>query len=608
MKHWRDLGIAFSKTNHKLGANSHSPLQTFFLASKNTKILAALWLVFLGWLVFLHQLGSIGLIDETEPLFAEAAREMLVTGDWITPHFSGEVRFDKPPLIYWLMAQSYQVVGVNAWGARLPSAVSAIALTVFLFYTLRRLFPKTPPIAAMVTTAALGLNLETFIWGRLGVSDMLLSACIGSALLAFFLGYADNTEPSKPSKLQLDPRGRGDSRISPTNWWYLAFYVLVGLAVLAKGPVGLALPMLVVGTFAAYLGKIRYLWHQMRPAVGIPIFLAIAVPWYVLVIQAHGADYVEKFFGYHNIERFTSVVNDHSAPWYFYLATILLGFAPWSSYLVAACARIQFWRRRYWQRQDRHQQFGLFAFFWLAAIFIFFSAAATKLPSYILPAMGGAAILVGLLFADAENHRRSLFYSGMANLVLSLAMAGVFFFGEKLIGYDPAAPNLREIVVDSGILTRGGIVWLVTAMLVGWLLWYRQLRWLWVANFLGFVAFIGLTLIPALQVVDQARQQPISQMAEMIVQVRQPHEEVIMTGFEKPSLVFYIRQPVEFITVPEEIDQYLQKRKSQAEPLPSVLILGNPSRTEDVEPTQGSIEEVARLGNYHLIRYRIGSR
>ncbi|WP_071518712.1 glycosyltransferase family 39 protein [Geitlerinema sp. PCC 9228] len=622
MKHWREFGRAFLKTNRKE--------RTY------PQVWIALWLVFLGWLVFLHQLGSVGLIDETEPLFAEAAREMLVTGDWVTPHFSGEVRFDKPPLIYWLMAGAYQVVGVNAWGARLPSALSAIALMVFLFYTLHRFdvaqrqrcFPKTPPLAAIVATAAFGLNLENYLWGRLGVSDMLLSACIGGALLAFFLGYVSNSEDWALDIREASLKEKGETKEGGFTGWYLTFYVLMALAVLAKGPVGMVLPMLVVGTFAVYVGKVKLLWRQLRPLVGMSIFLAISVPWYVLVIRAHGEDYIEKFFGYHNIERFTNVVNDHAAPWYFYLAVILLGFAPWSSYLVAAIARTQFWKRRFWQRQESHRQFGLFAFFWLAAIFLFFSAAATKLPSYILPAMGGAAILVGLLFADADNCHRSLFYSSIANVVLVLAIAGALFVGDRFIGYDPAAPNLREVVAASGVLPRGGVVWVVTAVLLGWLLWYRRLRWLWVPNALGFAAFVALTLTPALQVVDQARQQPIRQMAEIIVQVRQPHERVIMTGFEKPSLVFYIRQPVKFITVPEKINRYLQRtltesetpglsdaetQQQQKQPSPfsvpdasrTVLILGNPDRVEDVAPTLGNIEEVARLGNYRLVRYHL---
>ncbi|WP_375338605.1 ArnT family glycosyltransferase [[Phormidium] sp. ETS-05] len=97
-----------------------------------------LWLFVISFIAFLWNLGSTGLVDETEPLFAEAARQMTVTGDWITPYFNGATRFDKPPLIYWLMVIAYKLVGVNAWGVRLPSALAAISLMVLLFYTLWR--------------------------------------------------------------------------------------------------------------------------------------------------------------------------------------------------------------------------------------------------------------------------------------------------------------------------------------------------------------------------------------------------------------------------------------------------------------------------------------
>ncbi|MFP4575239.1 MAG: ArnT family glycosyltransferase, partial [Coleofasciculus sp.] len=98
---------------------------------------SVLGLAAICWVAFLWHLGSTGLVDETEPLFAEAARQMTVTGDWITPYFNGETRFDKPPLVYWLMAIGYHLIGVNEWAVRLPSAMSAIALTVLGFYTLR---------------------------------------------------------------------------------------------------------------------------------------------------------------------------------------------------------------------------------------------------------------------------------------------------------------------------------------------------------------------------------------------------------------------------------------------------------------------------------------
>ncbi len=101
-------------------------------------LLSLLWLCAIAWVGFLWNLGNIGLVDETEPLFAEAARQMTVTGDWITPYFNGETRFDKPPLIYWLMAVAYRAIGVNEWAVRLPSALCAIALTCLGFYTLSK--------------------------------------------------------------------------------------------------------------------------------------------------------------------------------------------------------------------------------------------------------------------------------------------------------------------------------------------------------------------------------------------------------------------------------------------------------------------------------------
>ena len=100
--------------------------------------LSIVWLSFLAWLAFFYNLGNIGLIDETEPIFAETARQMVETGDWITPYYNGETRFDKPPLIYWLMAIAYHLFGIHEWSVRLPSAISGTALMCFGFYPLYR--------------------------------------------------------------------------------------------------------------------------------------------------------------------------------------------------------------------------------------------------------------------------------------------------------------------------------------------------------------------------------------------------------------------------------------------------------------------------------------
>lgn len=101
-----------------------------------------LWLILIGWIGYGWHLGSVGLVDETEPLFAEASRQMLVTGDWITPFFNGETRFDKPALLYWCQAIAYTVFGVNEWAVRLPSALAAIGLVALAFTLYSGLWQK----------------------------------------------------------------------------------------------------------------------------------------------------------------------------------------------------------------------------------------------------------------------------------------------------------------------------------------------------------------------------------------------------------------------------------------------------------------------------------
>lgn len=453
--------------------------------------LSILWLLLLSWLAFLWHLGSTGLVDETEPLFAEAARQMTVTGDWITPYFNGDTRFDKPPLVYWLMAIAYQILGVNEWAVRLPSALAAITLMGLGFYTLLHFGIPRPAatqtrrpaiaqnrwLAAWLGAALIATNPQTIVWARVGVSDMLLSGCVGTALLAFFLGYA--SEEATPR-----PIGTAKSLIPsrfPTGW-YLTFYILVALAVLAKGPVGLVLPVLIIGAFLIYLGKSREVLREMRLLVGGLIVLAITLPWYVLVTLRNGEEYIDSFFGYHNLERFTQVVNHHSAPWYFYFLVVLVGFAPWSIYLPLAIARLRFWQRQRWRTSPRSTHLGLFALFWLLGIFGFFTIAVTKLPSYVLPLMPAAAILVALLWSDPgtgelgdAGFRRSvepeahpkgnaspahaqdvgLLCSGVFNVVFLLILAGAIWCSPRFVGYDPAAPNLAQLLQQSGLPWRG---------------------------------------------------------------------------------------------------------------------------------------------------------
>ena len=578
----------------------------------------SVWLLLIGWLAFFWNLGSTGLVDETEPLFAEAARQMTVTGDWITPFFNGETRFDKPILIYWLMAIAYKILGVNSWAVRLPSALSAFALMGLCFYTLWSFGISSPDqfqselgsnthqtrkywLCAGLGSAIMALNAVTIVWARTGTAELLLSGCMDGALLSFFIGY---TQPLKP---RLQAR------------WYLVFYVLIALAILTKGPVGIVLPGLIVGAFLLYLGKAREVLQEMRLLWGSLLILALVLPWYVLVIWRNGWAFINSFFGYHNLERFTSVVNHHSAPWYFYFLVVLLGFAPWSIYLPVAITRLKFWRRSYWRSSNRSTQLGLFALFWFIGVFVFFTIAVTKLPHYVLPLMPAAAILVALMWSDLNTRRvggvggdrinyfsptspTPLFWSGWVNVVFLLVLAGALFWSPHFIGPDPAIVNPRLLIEQSGLPVLGCAIWSITALGIAVLLWYRQWRGVVMMNSLGFLAFLIFVFMPAGLLIDQARQLPLRELSAIITKVEQPGEPLIMIGFKKPSVVFYTQRQVKYILLTTTALVEMKKMSVTQPQPPTLLILSQPKKLQQMGLQPNQYQNLGKAGTYQLVR------
>ncbi|WYL97649.1 MAG: glycosyltransferase family 39 protein [Gloeotrichia echinulata IR180] len=573
-----------------------------------------LWLIVIGWLAYGWNLGTIGLIDETEPLFAEASRQMYVTGDWITPFFNGETRFDKPALIYWCQAIAYAIFGVNEWAVRLPSAIAAIAVMSFAFYTihwsiakqdeLEKLSrPTRPYITAAVGAALMAFCPEMIVWGRIGVSDMLMTGCIASALLCFFLGYARNEGTREESTRSLFP-----------NNWYLACYVLIAGAILTKGPVGIVLPGLIIGAFLLYLGKFREVGRQMRPLMGLLIILVLSVPWYALVIWRNGWDYINAFFGYHNLERFTEVVNGHSAPWYFYFLVVLLGFAPYSVYLPAAMARLKFWQLSHWRTQERSQQLGLFACFWFLGVFGFFTIAVTKLPSYVLPLMPAAAILVALFWSDlikdngTRNQsisRRSFLWSSWVNVAFLSALAVGLFHLSQIIGRDPAAPNLYQLIQQSGLPVYGGFIWLLGALIIAALIMSHRWHFVIGVNLLGFAAFLAISLMPSVYFMDQERQLPLRELSAIAVQVQQPNEEFLMVGFKKPTVVFYTHILVKYIDTPQEAVDHIHNQTTKQVLPTSLLVLSEQDKFVEMGLQPDEYKHIATKGAYYLFRVPI---
>ncbi|HEY9614591.1 glycosyltransferase family 39 protein [Allocoleopsis sp.] len=594
-------------------------LKTWERHPSSAWVLSIGWILLISFVAFFWNLGNTGLLDETEPLFVEASRQMTITGDWITPYFNGVTRFDKPPLIYWCQAIAFLTFGVNEFAARLPSALAGLALTGFCFYTLRYFGssieswkPGTAEISnsnsqsqwqswlvASLGAAMVALNPLTLFFGRTGYSDMLLSFCFGGALLAFFLGYA------QPEQRKVQER------------WYLAFYVLSALAVLTKGPVGIVLPGLIIAAFLLYVGRLREVLEEMRVVRGGLIFLAIAVPWFILVTLRNGEAYIDSFFGYHNFERFTSVVNQHGGPWYQQILVMLVGFTPWTVALPAAIAQIKVLQRQRWQKSPRSTHLGLFTLFWFAIVLGFFTVAATKYFSYTLPLMPAAAILVALWWSDQIAQGQifqhtveqtgtpvfSLKLTSIFSIVIFLTLAGASYYCPHWLNDDSSMPNLGVLIDQYRLNVVGAVIWGASALAGTAFLLRRQAYWLWGVSFLGFVAFLMFVIIPASGIIDSERQLPLRQIAESVMQVQEQGEKLVMItdGFEKPTLVFYTQRHVTFVHDSTKALVQLKNVEKESN-TGSVLLIATRESLEKTGLQPNQYQPIRNAGMYQLVR------
>lgn len=436
--------------------------------------LLALCLAFFFW-----RLDAYTLFDRTETETAEVARQMFASGDWVTPIFNGIRYFDKPVLLYWLMAIGFQFFGVGEWGVRLPSALFATVLVLITYGFTRRLLGARP---ALLATTILIANPFVFGLARTGVTDMGLGCFMAAALYGWYWSFSEKR---------------------PWGYW-LGFACLAG-AVLIKGPIGLLLPGLTILIFAAWSGQWRRL-AELPWLGGTALFALLTLPWYVLVTQANGAGFLWTFFFHHNIDRFLSVIDNQPGPWYYYLLYTPAGFFPWVALLpvtLPQLARFEWVRRSYWQQRPPAEQLRLFLCLWFAIVLVFLSTASTKLPHYIMPALPALALLCAIVWESQMRQAKGpllrLGLAGIAGFWLLLAVA--FAVAPRLIS-DPTLPDLRASLEATGLPWMLAGICLAAAIAAVAALVRAQLEWAWAGNLLAFfLLFIALIngLMPLLE-------------------------------------------------------------------------------------------------------------
>lgn len=427
------------------------------------------WIVLTCALVFGLRLGSHPLANPDEARYAEIPREMLATGDWVTPRLNAVNYFEKPPLVYWAEAVSLGVFGLNEWAARLVPAAFAFAGVLLTYGAARRL---NGPAAALPAAIVLATSLLYVALARTLLLDGAVTVLMSATLFCFILGVR---EPADPRGAQSRVAGGGDpspasSRLatrlagfSRRRWYFYGLYASAALAVLTKGLIGVLLSGLVMFTWLLVFNQ----WRRLRPLylpTGLLLFFAMAVPWHLLVAQAN-PDWAHFYFVREHWERFTTTAHGRFEPWWYFLPVVALGFFPWIGFLIPALPAAL---RGGWAARKQNAD-GWFLITWAVVVFLFFSKSQSKLIPYILPVFPPLAVLVGAYLgrtggSGGAQRLRDGFgvFAGVSGL-LGVAVA-ITVLKPGIIRDPVQAAALQPIglVLGGWLLTgAGAVVWLL---------------------------------------------------------------------------------------------------------------------------------------------------
>jgi len=581
-----------------------APLEARRPSSRWAHALAAVAiLLLLCWLAFFNGLGALGLTDKTEALFVEVAREMLERNDWVTPWWNGERFFDYPVWGYWMVVASFRLFGISEWAARLPAALAASAV-VLAGFGLVLAWGSTEEAGrqrvgrGLLAAGVLATSPGWIGWGRVATTDMFLSSAITLALFSFLLAHR---RFDRPAAARL---GR------------IGFSLFSGIAVLAKGPVGVLLPGLVIVVFLSLTGQWPRWWRPGALLAMALLFAGVCLPWYMAATQANGSVFVDGFLGFSNIQRFTSVLYRHPGPPWFYLPWVLLLLLPWSLFLAPALLSLRFWRWSTWRRAaaDPDLELPLFLLVWLVVIVAFFSAAATKLPGYILPALPAGSLLVALwwrpLPSMADPGGRALTVWGGIDALLLTLLAVAAAIAPRWAATDPAHPGFAAALSGSGLPLRLSLLLAASAIALLVLLVQRRgtLRaWLWIPNLAGFLAILALVIAPLAPLLDRERQLPIRTLARSARQAARADEPLLVIGTKRYSVLFYSGETAAFVSGRESLEDRLRDDPEGLGLSPSsrsLRLLGDRRDLEDLDIPDDRVQRLSRIGEQELWRVR----
>jgi 4-amino-4-deoxy-L-arabinose transferase-like glycosyltransferase len=527
----------------------------------NKETLFVITLVVTCWILFFFGLGDIPIKDIDEAMHAATSRDMVLSGDWVTPRFNGKNFYDKTPLYNWLAAISFLIFGFTEFAARLPAALLGSGCVMITYWLARSMFG---PVVAFLSALVLATSAEVIVLARVVVHDISLAFFVTLALTLFFVGYK-NEEHRKPA--------------------FLFGYAALGFAVLAKGPVGVVLPMMIIGLFLICKRQLRFL-KEMQIGWGLLIFLAVAAPWYILM-SVRNPDYSEYFFLKQNIGSFLSQQSRHPKPFYYYIPVLMGGFFPWSLFLPLALFRA------IRAKAALHGDGVIFALIWFGVVFIFFSMASSKLGTYILPLFPAAALLVGvvwhdLLYASNRVLHKGVFYSYLPFAgIMPLALVYLWLFPPGSLTTDTEI-TMRPVYFLA--------VWVVgCALLSIGLITKKKYR-----AFIGSIAGMAATLFLLVLIYIAPLLGPLISSKELALKLDKlldPGESITFYLKARASFIFYTDRSAELLENPQQLMEYMEHRKK-------VYCVFKYDDWEDVANLHDTMQIVAKVGDKLIVSNR----
>lgn len=436
-------------------------------------------------------LGSVPLLDPDEPVYAETAREMIKFNDYLSPRIYNEYWFDKPPMYYWLVAGTMHVFGDDEFSARFPAAMMAFLTVMMLYCSVTWLLSEQ---AGFWSALVLSTCIQFFYLGKAAVTDTTLLFFLTGALLCYL----------------------------HKRYWLM--YVCMALATVTKGPIGIVFPGAIIFLHIACTGKWRRIL-EMHCLRGLLLYFIIAAPWYYMMYQVHGMEFINTFLGFHNLTRFTTPEHPTRVLWWYYLPVIILGLFPWTGLLLQSIKAVI---------TDCHsEEFDkmIFVQVWWLFVLIFFTISKTKLVSYILPMFPALAIMIGWNIARMQKETYNVRWGWViGTVVMFLSMSVGWVIGGK---------QLPELAFGGMVL--GGVTFILGIGILLALIHYRDVKfaaWLHVGTGVLTMVIAFAFLLPLV-----ANKFSVKEMTKVYQSECDLSKPVYVDKFLRPGFMYYNGEP-----------------------------------------------------------------